>query len=349
MNKGIKTALKALLTILLIVVSFYFALKNINLAKLWDSIRTADYFWVVLSFPIIIASHYVRALRWRTILKPIMNPSSTMNLFSAVMVGYFFNSLYPRLGELVRPYVYAKREKVSTSSVFATIVVERVIDVFTLGFLFVIAFIIARDKIANMLPGIDPQKIIIFSLLVLVALVFSFWPPFIKFMLKYLVKPFSNSIHDRVLDIFDKFRLGFSVIKEPSLYFRLIIESLLIWVCYALPMYLMFFCFPFSNDINVSLGDALFLVIVSGIGVTIAPTPSGIGVMHSLIMYAMMGLYGIQEEMALAYATINHASSLFIQLTVGGAFFLRERINKPSEEFDLANENQEIHKSSNTL
>lgn len=339
MNKGIKTALKWLLTATLVVVSFYFALKDINLGKLWESIRTANYLWVVLSLPIIVLSHYVRALRWRTILKPIMNPGSTINLFSAVMVGYFFNSIYPRLGEFIRPFVYAKRENVSKSSVFATIVVERVIDVFTLGFLFAIAFIISSEKIANMLPGVDPQKIVAFSLLVILALLFSFWPPFIKFVLKYVVKPFSTKIHDRILDIFDKFRLGFTVIRQPSLYFRLISESLLIWLCYALPMYLMFFCFPFSQTIDVSIADALFLVIVSGIGVTIAPTPSGIGVMHSLIMYAMMGLYGIQEEMALAYATINHASSLFVQLTLGGAFLMRERITKMPDDLSLTDDN----------
>ncbi|MFA5511696.1 MAG: lysylphosphatidylglycerol synthase transmembrane domain-containing protein [Candidatus Kapaibacterium sp.] len=335
MNKKIKTLLKWLITGILVVVSFYFALKDIELLVLWDSIRSADYFWVVVSLPIIVASHYIRALRWRTILKPIMNPGSTINLFSAVMVGYFFNSIYPRLGEFVRPYVYAKRENVSKSSVFATIVVERVIDVFTLGFLFAIAFIIARDKIANMLPGVDPQKILMFSLLIIVVLIFSFYPPFIKFLLKFLVKPFSTAIYDRILDIFTKFRLGFKVISQPGQYLRLVAESLLIWLCYALPMYLMFFCFDFSETIDVSIGDALFLVIVSGIGVTIAPTPSGIGVMHSLIMYAMMGLYGIKEEMALAYATINHASSLFIQLTLGGAFLLRERVGSIPKELNL--------------
>ena len=346
MKKGIKTALKWLLTTILIVVSFYFALKDINIDELWVSLRTADYFWVILSMPVIIASHYIRALRWRTILKPIMNPGSTVNLFSAVMVGYFFNSIYPRLGEFIRPYVYAKRENVSKSSVFATIVVERVIDVITLGFLFVIAFIISREKVANMLPGVDPQKILFVSLLVLVVMVFSFYPPFIKFILNYLVKPFSSKIYERILDIFVKFRLGFTVIRQPSMYFRLISESLLIWLCYALPMYLMFFCFPFSQTIDVSLSDALFLVIVSGIGVTIAPTPSGIGVMQMLIMYAMIGLYKIPEEMAFAYATINWATSVFIQLTVGGAFVLRERITKiPEDMKDNSGDNNQTEMS----
>lgn len=339
MPKIVKTLLKWAFTLLLVVVSFYFALKDIKLDKLWESIATANYVWVIASIPIIVLSHYIRALRWRTILKPLTKSESTTNLFSAVMVGYFFNSIYPRLGEFVRPYVYAKRENVSKSSVFATIVVERVIDVFTLGFLFAVAFIIASDKVANMLPGVDPQKIIFFSLLVLVVLIFSFYPPFVKLLLRLLVKPVSEKFHDRLVDIFFKFRAGFSVIKDKRSYFRLVIESLLIWLCYALPMYIMFFCFPFSQSIDVSLGDALFLVIVSGIGVTIAPTPSGIGVMHSLIKYAMMGLYGIPEEMALAYATINHATSLFVQLTVGGAFLIRERITKIPTDLSIESSN----------
>lgn len=338
MSKHLKSILKWLLTIGLIAVSFYFALKDIELKDVWNSLRTANYFWVIISFPVIILSHYIRALRWRTILKPIMQAGSTMNLFSAVMVGYFFNSIYPRLGEFIRPYVYAKRENVSKSSVFATILVERVIDVITLGFLFVIAFIIASEKIANMLPGLDAQKIIIFSLLILAVMIISFYPPVIKFILNFCVKPFSMNFYDRANDIITKFRLGFAVIKKPSSYLRLIGESFLIWMCYALPMYLMFFCFPFSETIEVSISDALFLVIVSGIGVTIAPTPSGIGVMHSLIMYAMMGLYNIPQEMALAYATLNHASSLFIQLTVGGVCFLREKITKIPDEIEIANE-----------
>ncbi len=328
MHKSIKTTFSWLITLLFVIISFYFALKNIDLNKLWHSIKSANYIWAIMSMPIIILSHYVRALRWRTILKPISPAKSTTNLFSAVMVGYFFNALYPRLGEIIRPVVYAKREKLSRSSVFATIIVERVIDVFTLGFLFAIAFFIARNKIANMLPGVDAEKIVVFSALVLAILFFSFYPPITQKLLTYLIKPFSTKIYEKASDIFEKFRIGFSVIKQKRSYLRLIFESFLIWFCYALPMYLTFYCFPFSQTMHVSLGDALFLVIVSGIGVTIAPTPSGLGVMHSLIMYAMIGLYGISEEMALAYATINHAISFFIQLSVGGIYLFRERITK---------------------
>jgi uncharacterized protein (TIRG00374 family) len=130
--------------------------------KFYDALSDVNYIWAIVPLPIIILSHYIRSLRWRTILKPVFEAKSTLNLFSAVMVGYFFNSIFTRLGEFVRPYVYAKREKISASSAFATIVVERVIDVFTLGFLLGIVFILSSDKIQRMMPGVDPLKVVIF-------------------------------------------------------------------------------------------------------------------------------------------------------------------------------------------
>ncbi|MBE2189176.1 MAG: flippase-like domain-containing protein [Desulfobulbaceae bacterium] len=325
-----KNILKWSLTLVLIIGSTYLAVKDVDFDELVSVLKGANYLWAIVPIPIIILSHFIRAIRWKTILKPIQEPGPTINLFSAVMVGYFFNAILPRLGEFVRPYVYAKRRNTSVSSAFATIIVERVIDVFTLGFLFVIAFIISRDKIVEMLPGVDAERIIMFSVFVFVILLFGFYPPFVNYLLRFLVKPFSEKVYLRLTDMFEKFRKGFTIIKTPGSYIRLAVESLLIWACYALPMYIMFYCFDFHTYIDVQLSDALFLVIVSGIGVTIAPTPSGIGVMHFLIMYAMMGLYGLKEETALAYATINHAVGLMVQLLVGGMFLIRERSAKLS-------------------
>ncbi len=345
MNTKTKNIITWSITILIIVVSLWFAVNGINFDQLYSILLEADYKWVLFSVPIIVFSHYVRAFRWKTIVKPFLPQARTVNLFSAVMVGYFFNSIFPRLGEFVRPYVFAKREKTSFSSVFATIVFERVLDVITLGILFAVAFFIARDKVINMLPGIDSNKVAIFSGLVLFVIILSFYPPFIIGLLKITIKPFSEKAFNRLIDIFNKFRQGFAILKSPGLYFRLILDSLLIWFLYSLPLYLMFFCFDFSNQINVTMGDALFLLIVSGIGVTIAPTPSGIGVMHTLLTYAMMGLYNIDKETALAYATINHATTLFVQIFFGSFFVFRERVNKlPGKEFFTG----ELHEQQNS-
>ena len=328
MNASLQTALKWLLTFLIAGVSLYLSLKDIDFKQLWNILKDANYFWALATIPIQLFSHYIRAIRWRTILKPLMNPKSTINLFSAVMVGYFFNNLLPRGGEFIRPYVYSKREKVSYSSVFATIVVERILDLLTLVLLFAFAFYITREKIINALPhDIDPNKLIYLSILLILLMALSFWRSFVLKSLKIFIKPFSNKLYNFVIELYEKFRMGFEIIKKPSAYLRISAESLLIWFGYALPMYITFFCFDFHHALDIQLGDALLLVIVSGIGVTIAPSPNGIGIYHYVVIVAMMNLYGIDKVNALAYATINHALNTFVQLFVGGIFFIREREN----------------------
>ena len=100
-------------------------------------------------------------------------------------------------------------------------------------------------------------------------------------------------------------------------------------------MYLMFFCFDFSSTISLGFSDALLLIIISGIGVSIAPTPGGIGVFHYVVMIAMMKLYGLSMEQGFAYATINHLINFGLQVIVGLIFFLRERVTKIPENIDL--------------
>jgi uncharacterized membrane protein YbhN (UPF0104 family) len=95
----------------------------------------------------------------------------------------------------------------------------------------------------------------------------------------------------------------------------------------------MFYCFDFTTTYGLGLGDALILLIGSGIAISLAPTPGGIGVYHGVIAGSLKALYGIPEEVGLAYATVNHGVNLMVQLLVGLAFLYREKITKlPDKE-----------------
>lgn len=336
MNDNLKKIIKYGVSFLFVVVSVYFASRGLDYDKLWKAIAEADYLWVIVPIPVMLLSHYFRALRWKTMLSPFMKPNSMINLFSAVMVGYAINNILPRGGEFVRPYVYAKRENVSYSSVFATIIVERVIDVLTLAGLFALALLLQKDRIINALPpDTQAEKLIYIVLPFLAIIILSLYRPFFQFIIKILILPFSRKLHDKLLDVFNKFRKGLHIIKNPSQYFRLMIESLAIWACYALPMYIIFFSFDFQSTLNLGFSDALLLLIIVGVGVTIAPTPGAVGVYHYLLITAMIALYPISKEYAAAYATVTHGINWLVQFVVGGAFFLRERITKIPDNSEI--------------
>jgi uncharacterized protein (TIRG00374 family) len=315
------------ISIILLVLLVYLSLKGIDLASLGKYIISANYLWVLLSVPVGLASHWVRAIRWKTMLKPISNPKSTWNLFSAVMAGYAVNNIIPRGGELLRPFYYSKREKISFTMTFATIVVERFIDLISLLMIFVLAYFFFRNQLKLALPNLHIENIIYPTILIIVLGVFSFYKRWIDFLLNKLVKPISNKIYQRLSDLFEKFFLGLTVIKQPSQYFQLGFESVLIWFLYTLPMYFMFFSFSFSKTYNLGFDDAILLIIISGIGYTVAPTPGAIGLYHYLIQNALNKLYGVGMEEALAYATVTHAVNFLSQVIVGGLFLLRENLS----------------------
>lgn len=342
MSNRTKKIIRYIFATLLIFASFYFVFNKIDINLFVNILAHADYKWVIFSIPVIILSHWMRAVRWKTFLQPIEKAKSIWNLFSAVMVGYAVNNALPRGGEFVRPYVYARRQKVSKSAVFATIIVERVIDVIYLLLLFAIAFFLLRNKIATAFPELDPNTIITGLVLPVTVLILfillSLYTNFAHYILKLLVKPILPKFYDRANDILNKFLKGFEFIRTPSQYIKVIFDSSLIWILYAIPLYLIFNSFEFQARLDLGIVDAWLLLIVTGIGVTVAPTPGAIGVYHYLVTYAMTHLYDISDEEALAFATLVHALNMIIQVIVGGAFLLRENITKIPDEDDIESE-----------
>lgn len=126
-----------------IAVSAFFlwlTLRPVKLADLWLSIRTLNWFWAVPFIAVTTLSMVVRAWRWRYLMKPVGDYTSR-SLFGPMMAGFAINSLLPaRAGEFARAYIAGKKEKVPFTSVFATVVVERIFDMFTLLLLLAVVF-----------------------------------------------------------------------------------------------------------------------------------------------------------------------------------------------------------------
>jgi len=336
-NSKVKSIIKNSVTFTIIAISLYYAFGGIDYYLLWHYIITANFLFILIPIPVMIISHWIRAIRWKTILKPIHQGASVRNLFASVMIGYAINNLLPRGGEIVRPYVFSKQEKISFSSTFATIILERILDVFTLLILLGFTFLLHEDKIIALLPtNIDVAKISYLIILIIILVVFAFYPPITEWLINKFVKPFSNKFAHKLSEIFTKFRKGFAIIKSPNLYTQIIFESLVIWFFYALPLYIMFYAFDFSSQ-GMNFWDAILLLVASGISFTIAPTPGSIGVFHWIVKVILMKFYGVNGEQALAYATVNHGINYLLQILLGFYFIVKDRAWKLVWNVNLSN------------
>src|SRR5882762_1770419 len=76
--------------------------------ELEDALHRADYWLLVPVLLLLLASHWLRALRWRQLMEPMGYRPSVLNCFLAVMIGYFVNLGPLRLGEVVKCTIIAR-------------------------------------------------------------------------------------------------------------------------------------------------------------------------------------------------------------------------------------------------
>src|SRR5689334_21121579 len=120
----VRSALITLLTVGLLV----WFLKNANVADVWMHVRRARVDLLVLSFVFVIVTYWARAIRWQYLLAPI-GPTRFRTVFRTTVLGFAALAVLPaRVGDVIRPYLLARREGLPTSATFATVVMERVLD-----------------------------------------------------------------------------------------------------------------------------------------------------------------------------------------------------------------------------
>ena len=106
-------------------------LRNADLPSVWQEIRRAQLGLLAVAIASIFLNMVLRSIRWQYLLEPI-GATSFGNAFRTTMIGFAATFVLPaRAGELLRPYLLARREGFSATAAFATIVLERVLDLLT--------------------------------------------------------------------------------------------------------------------------------------------------------------------------------------------------------------------------
>jgi len=314
---------------LLLALFLYLAFRNVNLKELVEILETTNYFYVFIGMFIgAVIGSVIRSLRWGVMMEPIKKDIPFKSLFATTAIGYMVNNLLPRSGEVVRPYLLGKREQISRTSAFATVIVERIIDTAMFLGMFALALIYFKNRITNALPTIGSAVIILSGVILLLTLwivLMMFKPEASLKLIKFFTKFLPAKLHAKVDHIFDSLLMGFVVLKKPSLFLRIALYSCLIWVVYLISTYLPFFAF----DINLSEGanlwhslwDANLLLVLINVAMFI-PAPAATGPYHYICKVTLVNIFGVMESKALGYATATHAMSFLIYLVMGLVFFV---------------------------
>jgi uncharacterized protein (TIRG00374 family) len=103
--------------------------RNFDWDKFLEHTRDLNLRNVFYAIVLIYFSYILRAVRWKIFLQPVLRNVSVGELIPPTVVGFTGLALLGRAAELIRPYLIARRTKLSFSSQLAVLVVERIFDV----------------------------------------------------------------------------------------------------------------------------------------------------------------------------------------------------------------------------
>ena len=290
----------------------YYSIKEFDLNNFKEVINNTDFSLIFLSSLILIFTVYLRALRWKLLLK---HKASNNFLYKAQLVGYFGNNILPfRIGELIKSYIVGEKYNVSKSMIFGSIVLERILDMFVVGCFVLLIFFIN----SNFLYNINTSILIGLFLIVIIGL--------FGVILSFKKNNFKVKNSSKILLIVNDIYSGFSNLNNKNFIFS-ILYSLLIWCLYLLQVFLMQNAF----SLDLSLNQSLILLVISTAAISIPALPGNFGTFEGSVVYSL-SLFNVVDNFGFAF--ILHAVS-FIPYTILGLFYFVENFKFFNYKFNL--------------
>jgi len=310
-----------------VLLVFFF--RGMDWAALGTALREARLLPLLGLVVVTLAVYSARAWRWGDLLLPL-GRVPYRDLFSATMVGFASGLLIPRAGELLRPWLVSRRHPIATSAGFATIILERLVDLITVLLLFAVYLFVLpppqqqiEGRLTDLLKlgGAVTAAIALGVLVFLLALhanaerVIGTLEKLLARAPRWLAEPLGK--------ILRAFSSGLAVLRAPlGLLARIGLSSVVVWLLIALGFHLNHMAFGIALPFHANFLLIAFLVV----GVAI-PTPGMVGGFHAFYLLALSEVFGVPRATAAAAAVAAHALSNLPVLVLGLVLLGREGLS----------------------
>lgn len=309
------------------IIKFLFFLA-LGIALLWVSTRSlseeeiirvkqlifsADLRLVIPSLLTLVLSHYVRALRWKMMIQPLGYQPATSNVFHAVLTGYFFNLLFPRLGEVMKCSLLARYEKVPVDRLIGTILAERIIDLFCLVAIIILTVLTQMERVKEytleIVQGIRSKidftasDITLFLFFLVVLFLFFRW-------LNKKYKGFGWM--GKFINVFNGLAEGLTSVRFVSNKMVFMAYTILIWFLYLSSIRIGFWALQETS----MLGWKPSLTVLTFGSFAMIATQGGIGA-YQLVVQKTLVLYSINQVAGLAFGWLLWSVQTLLLFVMG--------------------------------
>lgn len=269
--------------------------------------------WIGLALLVHYSGFAVRGLRWQQLLQTLGTRLSWRYVTALLLSGWFVSALLPaRAGDLLRVAILRTpaggRQSTPVADSVGSIVLERVLDIVALVVLGAgVGFALLRTAMPGWVVAAYGSTVVLLGLAV-IALLLA--PPLLQWL-----RPWSTqALWQRLLDLLAQLVQSLRTLsRAPALALLVIGESLYIWFCDALLMWLVLK----AMGVDAPLASITFVALTSDLFAAIPLTPGGIGQIEGVTI-ALLALLPLPSFNLAAAVLLNRALSYWSFLLFSG-------------------------------
>ena len=283
----------------------------IDWSSVGNQISNANY-WVLFPATLLLAFHYfIRAYRWRFLL-PEGHKVSIKTSFDALGVGNLATNVLPlRAGEFIRPGFLCLQSNYAFSTCFVSVVIERFFDLSVVLLCFGVMVFYIPD-----IPGWAHHGAFLLTGVAFGILLFmicgALIPEKLLSISDFFVRFFPAFLREKIRIFLKDFLLGATVLRGKWVLLVVSALSFAVWFTGFIFLYAFFFLF----HLDASFWVACSVTIIIALAVAAPSAPGFIGVYQTACI-AAFALFGVNKEIAVAYAIITHAFQYIIFVVYG--------------------------------
>ncbi|HZN01996.1 MAG TPA: lysylphosphatidylglycerol synthase transmembrane domain-containing protein [Candidatus Polarisedimenticolia bacterium] len=342
-----KSTTRILISLALTIGFLVLFLRSFDLEAAGRAVASASPGLLLLAVILNLLAYVVRAWRWRHLLAPMRENLGLYNLTATTFIGFMITFLVPmRIGEIVRPVLLARRERLPASAAIATIALERLFDMLTVMALFLVFSLSAHGR--GVLDPSDAgaaqasaalllrQGALLASVGVAVGLpiviLLVLFPGIVLRWLRRLNRGGQTSRLGRGIVLLEQFLAGFGSLRRGRELGKIVASSLAMWLLIDLSTWFGLKAF----GLPLQFFDTFLLMVALTVGISV-PTPGGVGPFEYFCQIALTDLWRVPVAVAGAVALTLHAVTLLPTIAVGLLFMWRDGV-RPAEVRNLATE-----------
>jgi uncharacterized protein (TIRG00374 family) len=297
-------------------------MRGIDVKKTWLAIEQARPMWLAAAVSVTLLTFLLRAQRWLALLAPL-GQARFRTAFRTTVIGFTATYLLPlRPGEVLRAYLLARQEGFNAPATFATVVVERALDLTVILVLFAVSVpFVAPDMTRD--PALEAQlraACVGAGVLAAVGLASLFYfaghPDRLGRLAAWGVRFLPARAREATLQLTRVFSEGLVILRRPTQLGSAIFWTVMLWLSITLGIWLTSQAF----DLTCSFGDTFLVTAFVSVGVSL-PTPGGLGGFQLFYSLAMTRFFGASPDAAAAASIVLHAVS-FVPVTLGGLAYM---------------------------